>query len=236
MFVICSRDIGAPGDGIGGQTLFRALFERVEPLQPREDVGQFPVAHDALGAELHEQDEDERDDDPFPYLAQFVTVREKVGVVQDRVHPRQDEAQRLQQQGEDDGREHRSAQGAHSAQVDHDQAFRRFEDAEGVGVDVAQDVREESAGDPCQSAGEHEGYELHAVGVDTHDLGGHLVLAQVVERPTEAGILEQGEEQDGQTGEQPDEVEVVKEPKQIEQMEEVEIVKDDIDANPEEKE
>jgi len=35
---------------------------------------------------------------------------------------------------------------------------------------------------------------------------------------------------------QPDEVEVVKEPKQIEQMEEVEIVKDDIDANPEEKE
>ena len=97
------------------------------------------------------------------------------------------EAQQLGQDGEHDrGRDDRAGDAAQAAEHDHDDDLDAAQEGERVGVDVADEVREQPAGHARQERADGEGEDLVARGVDAHRRGGDLVLADGEEAPCRA--------------------------------------------------
>ena len=100
---------------------------RLPPLpKPRVNLRQLLVTHDTLRPELHEEDEHEGEDYPLEDLQG---------------------AQGFQEEREEDRREDGARERAHAAEVDHHHTLGGLHDVERGGVDEAEHVREEAAGD-----------------------------------------------------------------------------------------
>jgi len=165
----------------------RLDLHRVEQLVDGLGQGEFPVAEDALRAEDH--DEHQRH----------------------RVHEHAvggEGAQQLRQDRQRDGGDDGTCQRAHAAEHDHDHVVDRLQPSGHRGVQRADVLGEDAAGDAREERGDSEHEHLHVGDVDAGRACRDLVVADGLDGTAVTGAGEHEQQHDGDDGDPEHDVQV----------------------------